>query len=74
MGGDKGEKPDAPDDADETDIAAYLRLKREVLDAERATALRLRDSGEISDQTLRRLQRDMDLEESRIGALDARQP
>jgi CPA1 family monovalent cation:H+ antiporter len=67
--GDKGEEPDAPDEAD---VTAYLRLKREVLDAERATALRLRDRGEISDQTLRRLQTDMDLEETRTGALDAR--
>jgi monovalent cation/hydrogen antiporter len=45
---------------------AYQRLIREVLDAQRATLLGLRDRGEINDDVLRRIERELDLEDSRL--------
>jgi monovalent cation/hydrogen antiporter len=44
----------------------YQRLMREVLDAERRELLRLRNEGRISDEVRRRVERDFDLEESRL--------
>lgn len=38
----------------------------EVLSAERAALLDLRDRDAISDEVMRRVQRDLDLEESRL--------
>ncbi|MGZ3678708.1 MAG: hypothetical protein ACXWQR_09085 [Ktedonobacterales bacterium] len=43
--------------------AAKRRLRREVLSAERSTLLTLRNQGTIDDEVLRRLERDLDLEE-----------
>jgi monovalent cation/hydrogen antiporter len=43
-------------------IRPTLRLRRELLDAERAAILRLRNEGYIADDTLRRVQHDLDLE------------
>ncbi|GLL00214.1 Na+/H+ antiporter [Dactylosporangium matsuzakiense] len=48
----------------ETPSAAYARLRREMLDAEREVFRQARDSGRIPEETLRQAQRDMDLEES----------
>jgi CPA1 family monovalent cation:H+ antiporter len=45
-------------------VAVHNRLRREVLGAERAAVLRLRDEGVINDDVLRRVQRDIDLEEA----------
>ncbi|HEV2750416.1 MAG TPA: Na+/H+ antiporter [Gemmatimonadales bacterium] len=47
----------------ENKSAAHRRLTRELLAAERRELLRLRDSGAINDAVLRRVQRDLDLEE-----------
>jgi CPA1 family monovalent cation:H+ antiporter len=47
-------------------VAVHNRLRREVLGAERAAVLRLRDEGVINDDVLRRVQRDIDLEEARF--------
>jgi CPA1 family monovalent cation:H+ antiporter len=44
----------------------YQRLVREVLDAQRQELLRLRNEGRISDEVRRRVERDFDLEESRL--------
>jgi CPA1 family monovalent cation:H+ antiporter len=44
----------------------YQRLVREVLDAQRRELLRLRNEGRISDEVRRRVERDFDLEESRL--------
>jgi plasmid maintenance system antidote protein VapI len=41
-------------------------MEREVLRVERETAIRLRDQAAISDEVLRHIQRDLDLEELRI--------
>jgi Na+/H+ antiporter len=48
---------------DRQEDAATRRLKREVLDAERSAVIRLRDSGAINDEVLRRLERELDLQE-----------
>jgi CPA1 family monovalent cation:H+ antiporter len=46
----------------------FQRLRRELIDVERRTILELRNSGEISDGVMRRLQRDLDLEVSRLDS------
>ena len=46
-------------------VALHERLRREVLAAQREALLRLREEGAISDEVLRRVQRDLDLEEAR---------
>jgi monovalent cation/hydrogen antiporter len=47
---------------------AYQRLVREVIAAERQTLLDLRNQGRITDQVMRRVERDLDLEETRLEA------
>jgi Na+/H+ antiporter len=44
----------------------YQRVQREVLDAQRAALIELRNSGRINDETMRRVQRELDLEDSRL--------
>jgi CPA1 family monovalent cation:H+ antiporter len=46
---------------------AYLRLMYELIDAQREELIGLRNRGEISDQVRRRVERDLDLEESRLA-------
>ena len=41
---------------------------REVLDAERAALRRLRDEGQITDEVRRRIEFDLDLDETRLAA------
>jgi monovalent cation/hydrogen antiporter len=48
--------------------AAYQSLLRELLRAQRKTLVRLRDEGEIGDEAMHRIERDLDLEESRLEA------
>lgn len=50
------------------------RLKQGVLDAERAALLELRDRGEIGDDVMRRVQRDLDLETMILEAADEDAP
>jgi Na+/H+ antiporter len=45
---------------------AYIRLMYELFDAQREELLTLRNAGEISDEVRRRVERDLDLEESRL--------
>ena len=45
---------------------AYQRLRRELLDAERGAVLALRNEGRISEDVMQRVQRDLDLEDSRL--------
>ena len=54
------------DGAFEERTAAYQRLLGELLAAERDELLALRNEGEISDEVRRRVERDLDFEESRI--------
>jgi CPA1 family monovalent cation:H+ antiporter len=46
--------------------AAFVRLRRALLDAEREAILRLRRERRISDEVMRRVERDLDLEEERL--------
>jgi Na+/H+ antiporter len=46
--------------------AAYQRLRRELLDAERAAVVELRRAGRIDDDVMHRIQRDLDLEDARL--------
>ncbi len=50
----------------ETRSLAYQRLVRELLEAQRSAVLDLRDRGEINDDVLRRIERELDLEDSRL--------
>src|SRR4029079_2252448 len=45
----------------------YQRLRRELIEAERKAVIELRNTGEISDEVMRRVERDLDLEESRLS-------
>jgi Na+/H+ antiporter len=44
----------------------FQRLRRELLEAERAAVVGLRREGRISDEVMRRVERDLDLEDSRL--------
>ena len=58
---------DQTDGAIEDQSVSYQRLLRELLDAEREAVLDLQRSGRIDDQVLRRVVRDLDLEEARLN-------
>jgi CPA1 family monovalent cation:H+ antiporter len=45
---------------------AYQRLMHELLDAERGAVHALRNEGKISEEVMQRVERDFDLEESRL--------
>jgi CPA1 family monovalent cation:H+ antiporter len=49
-------------------VQAYDDLQRDLLRVQRRTIINLRDRGEINDETLRRIQRELDLEEMHLGA------
>jgi len=59
-----GEDPDVA--AREQKIADYGELRRELIRIERGELLALRSAGRLRDQTLRQIERDLDLEEARI--------
>jgi monovalent cation/hydrogen antiporter len=44
----------------------YQRTVREVLEAQRRVVIELRDAGEISDEVMHRLERELDLEDQRL--------
>ena len=46
--------------------AAYQRLRRELLNAERDAVVGLRNEGVITEDVMQRVQRDIDLEDSRL--------
>ena len=54
------------DGSQEERASAHLRVKREVITAQRTKLLELRSKGIIDDEVLRRIQRDLDLEEVRL--------
>jgi len=58
------------DDADDGTIEerslAYQRVRRELLDAERSAVVALRNEGRIAEEVMHRVQRDLDLEDSRL--------
>lgn len=54
-------------EAFESRSADYQRLRAELLDAERAMVVDLRAKGVINDEVMRRVERDLDLEHSRLA-------
>ena len=58
------------DHGDRADHARHMTLTLEALRVERETAIQLRDEGRINDEVLRRIERELDLAESRVAALD----
>jgi CPA1 family monovalent cation:H+ antiporter len=60
--------------AQRTEAARYRRLLREVLDAERGALIDLRDQDIISDDVMRRVGRELDLDEARLEPEDGDGP
>jgi CPA1 family monovalent cation:H+ antiporter len=58
--------PEGGDGKIEKRSLKYQRLRRELIDAERHAVVEMRNVGEISDEVMRRIQRDLDLEVSRL--------
>lgn len=58
---------DGDGDGYEERSSQYVRLMREAIGAQRATLLDMRGDGEIGDEVRRRVERELDLEESRLG-------
>jgi monovalent cation/hydrogen antiporter len=54
-------------DGGEPPSRLYLRLRNEMLDAEREIFVRLRDSGDLDDDVLRRVQAELDLEQALLS-------
>jgi monovalent cation/hydrogen antiporter len=54
------------DGEEEQDTAFEQRVHKEVLNAERAAVIHLRDQGQIDDEVLRTLERELDLEDQRL--------
>jgi CPA1 family monovalent cation:H+ antiporter len=54
------------DDGYEEQSSAYQRMVREVLEAQRRAVVRLRNQGVISNDVMHRIERELDLEDSRL--------
>ena len=61
-----GARSDGDDEQYEERTGAYIRLMYEIFDAQREALISLRNGGDISDEVRRRVERDLDLEESRL--------
>lgn len=57
---------DTDDGAIDERSYAFQRLRREVLEAERAAIIQLRNQGRINDEIMHRIERDLDLEDTRL--------
>jgi CPA1 family monovalent cation:H+ antiporter len=57
---------DGDEDGLEQRSTAYQRLMRELLRAQRRILIQLRNQGRIGDEAMHRIERDLDLEESRL--------
>jgi CPA1 family monovalent cation:H+ antiporter len=55
-------------EAAEQELVEHHRIRRAVIDAERAAVLELRERGELDDEVWRQIERDLDLEELRMDA------
>jgi CPA1 family monovalent cation:H+ antiporter len=58
----------APDPAAEQEMLEHRQIRRAVIEAERKAVLDLFEKGAIHDEVLRRIERDLDLEELRMEA------
>jgi Na+/H+ antiporter len=56
-----------PEENGEAPTATFRRLRREMLAAERDTFVRFRDEGRLDDEVLRRVLRELDLEEALLS-------
>jgi Na+/H+ antiporter len=61
-----GEMADGDGDGYEERSRRYQTMVRSVLDAQRAEVVRLRDSGDISNEVMHRIERELDLEDERL--------
>jgi len=59
---------DEPRDEAELELLEHRIIRRAVIDAEREAVLRLLERGAVADDVVRRVQRDLDLEELRLEA------
>lgn len=50
--------------------ASQQRLRREIIEAERTAVIGLRDRGQIGDEVLREMERELDLEEERLQGME----
>jgi monovalent cation/hydrogen antiporter len=57
-----------PTDDAERELLEHREMRRAVIDAEREALLRLHESGAVSDEVFRRVERDLDLEALRMEA------
>jgi Na+/H+ antiporter len=57
---------DEDEDRYEARSDQYRRAVREVIDAQRRALVQMRNEGQISDDVMRRIERDLDLEETRL--------
>lgn len=63
-----GRGPSDPASEAEQELIEHRAIRHAVIDAEREAIVDLRDRGDIADDVLRRLERDLDLEELRMEA------
>ena len=59
---------DPAHEGEDQELIEHREIRRTVIDAEREALLRLRTDGEINEQVLRELERELDLEERRGDA------
>jgi monovalent cation/hydrogen antiporter len=59
---------DPAHEGEDQELIEHREIRRTVIDAEREALLRLRAEGEINDEVLRELERELDLEERRMDA------
>ncbi|HKW78206.1 MAG TPA: Na+/H+ antiporter, partial [Candidatus Limnocylindria bacterium] len=59
---------DAARDGEDRELIEHREIRRTVIDSEREALLRLRAQGAIDDDVLRKLEREIDLEEQRMDA------
>ncbi len=62
------EQADPNDEEADQELIEHRQIRHEVIEAERLSVIHLRDIGEINDDVLRRLERELDLEELRMEA------
>ena len=55
-------------DGDDRELIEHTEIKRTILDSEREALMRLRAEGEVNEEILRHLERELDLDERRMDA------
>jgi Na+/H+ antiporter len=52
----------------EDPLSGYRRLREELINSERRTLLQMRNEGRVKQDVMRRIERDLDLDEARLGS------